>query len=411
MLRGAVVSLALTISCLATAPATAEDLIGLYLTWRHDPTTTMTVNWVDIYEGSSATVNYRAAGQGAWEQATADRSTVGPTTLQLRRAELTGLEPGTLYEFCIGEPNDADHILQFKTMPAALDEPISFVAGGDMMHTRAMADAMNAQMQKLDPDFAVLMGDLAYANDVNGTRWIDWLGSWTEHSVGKDRRVIPMVVAIGNHEVKKGYNGRIPQDAEYFYSLFSLPQDRSYYALDFGQYLSWIILDSGHTQPVDGLQAEWLQHALDERVDQRFLFAGYHFPAYGTTKGPEGGLPIDNPRATVIQKNWVPLFERYGLTAVFENDHHTFKRTHRIRAGKRDDANGILYLGDGSWGVVPREVPAPGQAWWLAKAEQRNHLWHVQLRSDGTATAEAVDPQGEAFDRVEWQTPRTKPAR
>jgi hypothetical protein len=31
--------------------------------------------------------------------------------------------------------------------------------------------------------------------------------------------------------------------------------------------------------------------------------------------------------------------------------------SHRIRAGQRDDAHGLLYLGDGSWGVLPRKVP------------------------------------------------------
>lgn len=405
----------LMLVCLVATPVgAAEDLIGLYLTWRGDPTTTMTVNWVDIYEYSGDGVYFRAVRDDdrdeAWQHVEAAESTVGPTTLQLRRAELAGLEPGTLYEFCVGEkPDDAAHIWRFKTMPAKLDQPISFVAGGDMMHNRAMMDAMNAQMQKLNPDFAVLMGDLAYANDVVGSRWIDWLQSWKEYAVGDGKRLTPMVLAIGNHEVKKGYDGKIPEDAEYFYSLFSLPSDRSYFALDFGDYLSWIILDSGHTHDVAGKQTRWLQAALAERCDQQFLFAGYHFPAYGTTKAPKDGLPIDSPRAKAIQENWSPLFERYGVTAAFENDHHTFKRSHRLRGRQRDDENGILYLGDGAWGVVPREVPSPEVGWWLAKAESRNHLWHAELRPDGTATLEAVDPSGEKFDSVTLSAPRTKP--
>lgn len=395
---------------LANSAGAAEDLIGLYLTWRGDPSTTMTINWVDIYDHSPDELRYRRVGEKKWLASSAERSTVGPTTLQLRRAELTGLEPGVLYEFCVGDdPKKAGHIWRFKTMPATLDAPITFVAGGDMMHTRAMADAMNEQMQELDPDFAVLMGDLAYANDVVGTRWIDWLQSWTEHSVGKQQRLIPMVISIGNHEVKGGYDGDIPEDAEYFYSLFSFPEGRSYYALDFGDYLSWIILDSDHTHEVDGKQAEWLQHALAKREDQKFLFVGYHYPAYGTTKAPKGGLPIDSERAKAIQKHWVPLFDRYGITAVFENDHHNFKRTHRLRGGKRDDENGILYLGDGSWGVVPREVPSPEEGWWLAKAEGRNHLWHAELHADGTAVLKAVDVEGETFDQVNVAAPRPKP--
>jgi hypothetical protein len=78
-----------------------------------------------------------------------------------------------------------------------------------MMHNREMVDAMNKRAGALDPDFAMLGGDLAYANGVSATRWVDWLQSWMKNCVGKDRRIIPFVIGIGNHEVKGGYNGRV----------------------------------------------------------------------------------------------------------------------------------------------------------------------------------------------------------
>jgi acid phosphatase type 7 len=292
-------------------------------------------------------------------------------------------------------------------MPAKLTRPLTFVSGGDMMHTRAMVDDMNEEMQKLEPDFALLGGDIAYANGVTGTRWIDWLESWTEHAVTKDKRIIPLVVAIGNHEVRGHYDGKIPDDAPYFYSIFALPEGRSYYALDFGDYLSLVVLDSQHTQPIAGKQADWLEKALAERGDQQFLFGCYHFPAYGTAKGPKGKTPIDSPKSLDIQKHWLPHFERYGASAIFENDHHNYKRTYPIRNRKRDDENGIVYLGDGSWGVETREVPT--NAWWLAKAEPRNHLWRVELDPDGEVKFQAIDAKGNVFDELELDEPRTKP--
>jgi hypothetical protein len=390
--------------------AAAEDLVGLYLTWTHDPTTTMTVNWVDIYADSSRTVWYRPFKSKEWSQAQATQSTVGPTTMPLRRVELTGLEPDALYEFGIGDTTgDVSHFWRFRTMPAKLDRPVTFVEGGDMMHTRAMIDAMNARMQQLEPDFAMFVGDLAYANGVTGTRWIDWLQSMREFCVTKDKRIIPLVVGIGNHEIKKDSDGKPPGNAPYFYSLFPRPTGLPYYALDFGDYLSLVLLDSGHSLPIEGLQTEWLEHALAERAGQQFLFAGYHFPAYGTTKAPSGGLPIDHELAVALQKNWTPLFDRFGLSAVFEHDHHNFKRTHRLRNRQRDDRNGILYLGDGSWGVRPREVPSPEVGWWLAKAAPRNHLWHVELRPEGAAALRAIDAAGEVFDQVDLAQPRTAP--
>ena len=394
--------------------ASAEDLIGLFLSWQQDPTTTMTVTWVDIYAHSSPKILYRKydgekhTSDTKWQTATAKLSTVGPTTLQLRRVELTGLEPGTRYEFGIGDkPKEVRHFWRFDTMPAKLTEPLKFVSGGDMMHNRAYVDDMNEEMQKLEPDFALLGGDIAYENGVDGTHWIDWLQSWTKHAVTKDKRLIPLVIAIGNHEVKGHYDGHAPEDAPYFYSLFALPENRSYYALDFGDYLSLVVLDSQHTNPIAGPQAKWLEQALSQRDDQQFLFACYHYPAYGTTKEPKGGLPIDAKHAVAIQQNWCPSFDRYGASAIFENDHHNYKRSHRIRNRERDDENGILYVGDGAWGVETRTVPE--KAWWLAKAEARNHLWQVELDPHGSFTLEAIDANGKVFDEVEIEEPRTKP--
>jgi len=403
------VTLCLGFICCFNSSANGQDIIGLYLTWSHDPTTTMTVNWVDLYADSSSTVWYRPASkEQSWSRLEASLSTVGPTTMQLRRVELTKLKPGTLYEFGIGDDrDDVSHFWRFRTMPAELTKPLRFVEGGDMMHTRAMMDAMGEQMQRLDPDFTMVVGDLAYENGVIGSRWIDWLQSWKTYSVAKNKRLIPLVVGIGNHEVRGHYHGKIPEDAPYFYSVFALPGNRSYYALDFGNYLSLILLDTEHTQPIEGAQAEWLQHAMAERSDQQFLFAGYHYPAYGTSKAPKGGLPIDSPRSQAIRKHWVSQFERYGLSTVFEHDHHNFKRTHRILNHQRDDEKGLLYVGDGSWGVATREVPE--DAWWLAKAEPRNHVWCVDILPNGTALLRAIDVNGEVFDEVALVEPRTTP--
>ena len=86
----------LLVLLLLVAPriASAEDLIGLFLSWQQDPTTTMTITWVDIYANSSPNILYRKydgqkhTSDTKWQTATAKLSTVGPTTLQLRRAEL-----------------------------------------------------------------------------------------------------------------------------------------------------------------------------------------------------------------------------------------------------------------------------------------------------------------------------------
>lgn len=418
--------LMLVVLVLTTAVAQGQDMAGVYLTWQRDPTTTMTVNWVNLYPESSDAVFYRPlAAEGVeaapWQQATAARTTITPSMLQRRTVELTGLSPDTTYELALekapAKPNDP--VFRFRTMPAAHTRPIRFVTGGDMMHSRELLDPSNRLAAALDPDFAVLGGDLAYEDGQRALRIVDFLQSWMQIALAKDRRLIPMVPVIGNHEVKQGYGGKIPDDAPYFYGLFPLPESRAYHTLDFGNYLTFLVLDSGHTNAIDGPQVGFIESALEARKGQTYVFPIYHYPAYGTAKSEPGKSVVDHPRSVMIQKSWCPLFEKYGVSAVFENDHHTFKRTHPIRNRQRDDATGITYVGDGAWGVAVRPVPAEGTAWWLAKAESRNHIWLVTLTPGQPPKLEAMDSKAgagttrpvipEPFDSYTPPTLRTPP--
>ena len=258
----------LLLALFTTASGLTQDLIGLYLMWQSDPATTMTVNWVDLHTDSPLDLHYRRVGEAAWMKAMGAKFSIADTTMQGRRVELKNLLPDTNYEFNIGKPIvKATEGWRFRTMPLDLNRPVRFVTGGDMMHTRQKLDKATANAAALDPDFALLVGDLAYANGVLSNRWVEWLKSWTERAVSPDGRLIPMVAGIGNHEVKGGYNGKAPEDAPFYYSLFRTPESRSYYLLDFGRYLSIVLLDSSHTNPVAGAQAEWLKEALAARRD------------------------------------------------------------------------------------------------------------------------------------------------
>ncbi|MBM3955168.1 MAG: metallophosphoesterase family protein [Planctomycetes bacterium] len=411
-------SLALAITVfLFAGRAVGQDHVGVFLTWPDDPTRGMVVNWVNLYPKNATTVFFRradAADDADWSSAEAEELQLAPSALVLRRVELAGLAPDTLYRFGIGSrPDTPSQGWLARTMPATLSRPVRFVAGGDMMHARESLDRMNRQAARLDPDFALLGGDLAYENGALAMRWIDWLSSWTTAGAAADRRLIPLVIGIGNHEVRGGYGGAIPNDAPYYYGLFVRPGGRSHFAADVGDYLSLVMLDSGHTVPIPA-QADWLGEALAARQARPFLFAAYHFPAYGTAKAPADKLPIEHPRSVEIREHWTPHLERHGVSAVFEHDHHTFKRSHRLRGHRRDDTNGILYLGDGAWGVRTRPVPSPEAAWWLARAEARNHLWCVNLRPGAaggppTALVRAIDADGVVFDEFELLPIRTRP--
>jgi hypothetical protein len=201
--------------------------------------------------------------------------------------------------------------------------------------------------------------------------------------VTPDGCLIPMVLAIGNHEVH-GYYDQTPDRATSFYALFGFPGPEGRGVLDFGDYMSVIVLDSSHTHDVAGEQTQWLESVLAARTDVPHLFAIYHIPAFPSVRGFDGRLQ------TAVRTNFVPLFEEYGLDVAFENHDHAYKRTPLI--------NGVLYLGDGCWGVAPRRVHDAARTWYLERSESRNHVFVTTIQGD-TRVHEAIDPDGVIFDR------------
>ncbi len=337
---------------------------------------------------------HRPAAGGDWTAGRIDSRELGATGMAVHSADLGGLQPGTRHEFRIVRRGEEMGRWEFETAPARFEEGMTFVTGGDMYHSREKLDAMNARAGREDPLFALLGGDLAYGNGLDSDKWLAWVESWHQLAVAPDGRLIPMVVVIGNHEVKgakfKPLHAPKRDQSPFFYSLFLGQDQGARFALDFGDYLSVIGLDSGHTDDIRR-QSGWLATALSAREDVPRLFACYHRPAWGT------GVK-DN--AADIQREWCPLFERHRVDAVFENDHHVYKRTHPIVGnGRIDDEDGILYLGDGSWGVNTRLIPEDWAAKspYLAEARSLNHLIKVTLTGTGI-DYEAMTADGKVFD-------------
>ncbi|MCC5805916.1 MAG: metallophosphoesterase family protein [Opitutales bacterium] len=352
------------------------DPPGLFLTWEEDPTRSMVIDWHTHNTAATPDLQYRRRGHGDWITATKTSLAFPFTDHWIHRARLRGLRQGTEYEFRWGSGSS---VYRFRTMPAhATDSPVRAVIGGDTMHHRHLMDAMNRVAAATEPDFIVWGGDLAYADGRSDLayRWINWFDSIKKTLITPDRRVIPIIVGIGNHEVRGGYvsaHGSYRQEndlrldmAPYFYRLFAFPGQPGFGYLDFGDYLRLIILDSGHTNPVEGLQTEWLRARLGEPRSPRHVVPVYHVPAYPSVR------TFSYPLSEDVRRHWVPLFENHGVRVVFENHDHAYKRTFPIRRGMVD-FDGIVYLGDGSWGVETRTPSAPRHRWYLVETAALHH--------------------------------------
>ena len=359
-----------------------SEITALYLSWYGDPTTSMVVQWHTPDTEFGDEIAFKSP-DGEWQSVTGTHSHLDPVLVH--KVSLDELAPDTEYSFRIGEDPALYH---FRTAPAALDQPLRFVIGGDVYANTKLFRRMSQTVLETDPHFVVLGGDVAYAIKVHPfrsspvRRWLSFLKEWKESMITPNGRVIPFLIVPGNHDIA-------PDDYETFFTLFAFPQKQLYRALDFGSYLSLILLDTGHFQPVEGRQTFWLEKALSARTSIPYRFAVYHEAAYPSYYPYEAKVPKK------IRTYWTPLFEKYQLLAAFENHNHAFKRSYPIKGNQIDPA-GIVYLGDGGWGASPRTTH---DLWYLAKRSRKNSVLLVEL-TQAQATIQALDLLNQPIDSL-----------
>jgi acid phosphatase type 7 len=351
-----------------------DDPEMLFLTWQSNPQTSMTIQWLSSPDVKEEQVHF-IGEEGAWQNAQATSFPLPEKApYNLHRIELTQLRPGALYRFKIGS-NGKEY--KFRTIPSDPKATIRFAVGGDVYHDNPQfVTKTNQTVSRYQPMFVLLGGDLAYSYGLpfwkdkeNIQRWFDWLKMWKEQMVTQEGLLIPLIPAIGNHEVKGGFN-KTPGEARMFYALFPMPGPQGYNVLDFSPEMSIFMLDSGHTHPVYGLQTNWLSSNLESRTAKKHKFVFYHVPAYPAVRS------FFDLKNKMIRDYWVPLFETHRISAAFEHHDHVYKRTHPLKNGKIDQ-EGVIYLGDGAWGVESARIPKKAE--YLAKTASTRHFILVEV--------------------------------
>ena len=389
------------------ARASGEVPRHVYLTWRGDPATTMTV----VYHTFGAApgpslVRYGLEGSGGLALEAHGASHRIPDLNENRWVhvvELVGLGPGARYRFVAGARGARGEERAFRTVPDD-DLPVRFVTGGDLGVSDEVL-RLHRHAAAYEPQFALVGGDVAYADGNLGAvaRWDAWFDQWAEGMVTPSGLTVPLVLAVGNHEVRGGYLGGA-EKAPFFFGFFpQTPRDapRSFFRRSFGANMVVYALDTGHVVEHGGEQAAWLDAQLAADADVPHRFALYHVPLYPSHRAYDGGGSVRGREA------WGDIFDRHGITAAFENHDHTFKRTHPLR-GDSVDASGVLYLGDGAWGRGDRPIDL-SRRWYHAKAGSLRHVWVVDASADGV-TYRAFDLDGQLLDVVPGGTPEAAAA-
>ncbi|WP_131781505.1 purple acid phosphatase family protein [Legionella gresilensis] len=369
----------------------AAEPNAVYLTWQSDPHTTMTINWITKTNDNNDALQYRPSATAAWIPVNGNHNVLPvDKSYQVHRVSLNGLKPGATYEFSL--KTDNNQIYTFKTMSETFDKPVRFVLGGDTYGDDNRDEnfaAMNTRAASYDPLCAFLGGDLSYAGNLKSEfkYWIKWFNIWWKTMRGPNARLIPIVPAIGNHEVEGGEGQPVNKLVYYNFFPTTNPKDKTYYALKFGKEMLMVMLDADNVSDITGSQSKWLNAVLAENQSRPHLFALYHQGAYPSVRS------FNRSKAKEIRKSWGTLFEKYGLDIAFEHHDHAYKRTYPLYQGEVSHSKGVVYVGDGAWGVAPRKVQN-GHRPEFVKTDSTRHfmLMEIQgrsrkifaIKSDGT---------------------------
>jgi len=353
----------------------------------------MAIHWQTGKEETDSRVLFRLEQGGSWKEQKGTFTQLSDTDYLAHLVKLEDLEPNCQYEFKI-EGKEGSY--RFQTMPGSLKRRVRFVVGGDAYSHLGLLRQMNALIASQNPDFVVVGGDIAYAyghsllrRTKQGSikRWREFLREWKTQMVTSQGMMIPMLAVVGNHDVRRKNKDGV------FETLFAFSDsDTSYRAVDFGNYLSLVLLDTGHIHPIDGDQVEWLRQTLKAREHVPYMMAAYHMGGYPSVYSYEGSTP------SRIRKCWSPLFEQYHLNLAFEHHNHAYKRTYPIK-NNQIDAEGVVYLGDGSWGVSPRYVKN-SKMWYLEKAKKINAVCLITL-DEKEGQMEALSIEGDRIDLMQ----------
>ena len=381
MVRRGFIALAMVMA--VAEPARAELIKGPYL--QNVTPSGITIMWQAQPAGPALVV---VEGPGL----PATGRTIAVPPVAVARVAVDGLAPSTRYRYRVdlgaGGPSAAHAQGEFATAPeVGANAPFSFIVYGDCgssaVRQRRVVERATAEV----PDFILGTGDLVN----HGDRPADWQ-TWfdIQKPLLRESAIFP---TLGNHDRQ-----RRGESVEVFRRFFTLPGGVAfstdtaprYYAFSYGS-ARFLVLDSNAKLAGLAEHTAWLERELaaarrDPRV--RHIFIALHHPAYSISL--HGG-------SRRVREHWVPLFEKYRVSAVFSGHDHVYERA---------EANGIPYFVAGGGGALPYELdrrPTKIDRAAVKRFAPVNHYVRVSVVGD-RVEASAILPDGRVLDSIAWGT-------
>lgn len=330
-----------------------------------------------------------------WETPTAEAATLritGPgveRTIDVaarRRQEVVvdGLAPSTRYgyEVTVGD------IVQQGELATAPEEgsqsPFTFVVYGDTRSQMGPHRRIMERVQDEVPDFLLGTGDFVD----EGGKEAQWQQFFEiERGLLRDNVLFP---SVGNHD-RQGRGRTADAWRQYFAVPENSPDPERYYAFTYGN-SRFLVLDSNMYSFALTDQTSWLERQLQSaRQDPglRHVFVVMHHPPYSVSL--HGGHRD-------LRERWTPLYEKYGVDAVFSGHDHVYSRAER---------GSVRYFVSGGGGapLYPRSPRASAIDKAATKYFERvNHYLRIHIWGD-LVEVTAVRTDGTVIETTTWGSP------
>lgn len=366
-----------------------DPLLSVYLTFPEiDTSRSIRIHFITKEPLANPII---AFGESAvWNQLEypAELKTLADVPRWYYSAKVDNLNPNSVYYFKI---NGLTNEYKFRTLPDD-NSTIKIIQGGDM-GTEPIIAEISKDAMLAEPHVIMIGGDIAYANgNINNyDKWDEWFSVMNEAMTTPSGFLVPLIVAIGNHEVNTLRFGSKIDRAPFYFTQFDQSEGDSYFKRRLGAHTMLFVLDTGHATSHMGGQRAWIEKNLKSDMNIKNRMALYHIPLYPSVR------KYTNMLSSGLRTAWRPLFDQYKLTMAFENHDHALKRTKLLYQNKPVEKNGTLYLGDGCWGRSERPVDTARP--YLEFAESVKHVWYGELSLEELSFT-ATGVHGEVFDQV-----------
>lgn len=318
-----------------------------------DSATSRTIMWQSTLAEEDAVVEYRIQGETTIhsQPATDEKFTDDNKTTYIHTVSLTDLTPSTTYEYRVGYGQKRSAWQTLKTASGTDFKALIFPDSQSSDYSVWKQTEEPAWQAHQDANFFINMGDLV-DNGQDQYQWNAWFDVVSDMAA-----VIPVAPIMGNHETYTlDWKVRMP-DA--YTHLFALPQVRpetyqnQFYSFDYGD-VHFVVLNTQTKELADfepdllADQIAWFKQDMAQTTKKWKVVLMHKDPLqYAFQNRPQ-------PREEGFSeegKEWMPLFDQYGIDVVLSAHLHTFRDRGHIKDFKRDPA-GPLYIITGVAGNV-----------------------------------------------------------